>query len=76
MTFPFFVEDPISDRQVEVPQEILFYCDNYTVDSDRLNLRYLDCVNMHMGYYGTPSDVLKKYRDNYYDGMNIRPIFE
>ena len=76
MTFPLFVEDPNTNKQVEVPQEILFYCDNYTVDSDREHLRYLDCVNMHMGYYGNSKDVLEKYRNEYYNYIEVRPVFE
>ena len=39
-------------QQVEVPQEILRYCDQFTMDSHRNELKYLDCVYMNMGYYG------------------------
>ena len=30
------------DRQVEVPYEILEYCDSFTLDAERNDLRYID----------------------------------
>ena len=74
MTIPFFIEDPITLRQIEVPQEILFYCDAYTVDADREDLRYTDCVWMHMGYYGTPKHIMKEVRKQW--DQSVLPIFE
>ena len=47
---PFYID--INYQKVEVPQEILFYCDAFTVDATREELRYLDCVYMNMGLYG------------------------
>jgi len=57
-------------QKVEVPQEIVEYCDHFTVDADRNELRYLDCVYMNMGYYGNDPDQLKEMRQRIY------PIFE
>jgi len=56
-------------KQVEVPQEIVEYCDVFTYYADRDNLRYIDCVYMHMGYYGNNIDHLYKLR------YNIVPVF-
>ena len=74
MTVPFFVYDHITAREVEVPQEILYYCDMVTFDADREELRYIDCVYMHMGFYGVPMDVMKAHRDQF--NPPVRPIFE
>ena len=71
MTVPYYIERDY--QQVKVPQEILYYCDDTTIDADREDLRYLDCVYMHMGYYGNDPDILKKFRKEYYN--NPRPIF-
>jgi hypothetical protein len=80
MTVPFFIEEPITQKQIEVPQEILFYCDNFTLDADREELRYIDCVWMHMGYYGVPASVMKAVRDEVRDFKThppeILPVFE
>lgn len=81
MTVPFFIEEPITWKKIEVPQEILQYCDSFTVDADREDLRYIDCVWMHMGYYGTPKHVMKAVRDEFYDQIRtnvhqVNPIFD
>ena len=78
MTVPFFVEDPTLPHlpKVEVPYEIVMYCDQFTVDADREDLRYIDCVWMHMGYYGTPPYIMKSVRDEYFNAPHVRPIFE
>ena len=57
-------------QQVEVPQEILRYCDQFTMDSHRNELKYLDCVYMNMGYYGNDPKMLEELR------KTVRPIFE
>ena len=57
-------------QKVEVPQEIIEYCDTFTVDAERNDLRYMDCVYMNMGYYGNDPDQLKEMRQRIY------PIFE
>lgn len=74
MTVPFFVTDHINHKKVEVPQEILYWCDTMTVDADRDDLRYIDCVYMHMGFYGVPMDVMKAYRDEF--SPSVKPVFE
>jgi hypothetical protein len=74
MTVAYDTVNPHTLDRVNVPQEILYYCDDVTVDADRLDLRYLDCVYMHMGYYGNDPDVLKQYRNEYYS--KPRPVFE
>jgi hypothetical protein len=57
-------------QEVEVPNEILEYCDNFTYDSNRNDLRYLDCIYMNMGYYGNKPEDLKEMR------YRIMPVFE
>ena len=68
---PFYID--INYQQVEVPQEILLYCDYFTVDAKREDLRYLDCVYMNMGLYGNSPEQMKEMRRRY--GHEIRPIF-
>ena len=58
------------DRQVDVPYEILEYCDSFTLDAQRNDLRYIDCVYMNMGEYGNDLEELKNMR------QRILPIFE
>jgi len=71
---PFFVEEPITFRKIEVPPDILKYCDSFTFDADREDLRYIDCVWMHMGYYGVPKGVMKEVRDEW--KLPVKPVFE
>lgn len=71
---PVFVEEPITFKKIEVPADIVRYCDNFTLDAKRKDLRYLDCVWMHMGYYGTPKEVMKEVRTRI--APPIHPIFE
>jgi len=71
MTIPFFVEEPYTWKKVEVPQEIVVYCDDFTYDVDRSELRYIDCVWMHMGYYDTPKHIMKAVRDEYFLGPPV-----
>ena len=74
MTVPFFVEEPYTWKKVEVPYDIVQYCDSFTVDADREDLRYIDCVWMHMGYYGVPTHVMKAVRDEW--NPSVVPVFE
>lgn len=74
MTVPFFVTDNITRQQVEVPQEIVFWCDAMTVDANREDLRYLDCVYMHMGFYGVPKHIMKAVREEF--NPPVKPIFD
>lgn len=60
----------IDYKQVEVPYQIVEYCDYFTYDAKREDLRYIDCVYMNMGYYGNDPNHLKKMR------QSIFPIFE
>ena len=71
MTIPFFVQEPITLKQVQVPYDILNYCDTFTVDANREDLRYIDCVYMHMGFYGNDPKKLKQYRVNH-----VKPVFD
>tara|TARA_R100001480_G_scaffold29548_1_gene40161 strand:- start:34 stop:228 length:195 start_codon:yes stop_codon:yes gene_type:complete len=57
-------------QRVEVPQEIIEYCDVFTYDADRDDLRYIDCIYMHMGDYGNDPEHLKKLREQ------IVPVFD
>jgi hypothetical protein len=70
MISPYYIEEPITYRKVEVPEEILYYCDHFTYDADRDDLRYIDCVYMHMGEYGNDPKMLEELR------KTVRPIFE
>ena len=72
MTVPFFIEHDF--EKIKVPQEIIYYCDNFTLNADRNDLRYLDCVYMHMGYYGNNPNHLKALRNNYH--YKVIPVFE
>ena len=36
-------------QSIQVPQEIVQYCDEYTFNTPRDDLRYIDCVYMNMG---------------------------
>jgi len=72
MTIPFYIEQ--NYNKIEVPQEILYYCDYLTLDSNREDLRYLDCVYMNMGNYGNDLDALKKMRDEFFS--KPLPVFE
>ena len=76
MTIPFFIEDPTQYHRpkVQVPYDIVQYCDSFTVDADRNDLRYIDCVWMHMGYYGTPKHIMKAVRDEW--NPPVIPVFE
>ncbi len=39
-------------KQVQVPQEIVDFCDHFTYNAEREDLRYLDCVYMNLGCFG------------------------
>jgi len=56
-------------NQVQVPQEIVDFCDHFTYNTERDELKYLDCVYMHMGYYGGDPVQLEQMR------QRILPIF-
>jgi len=58
---PFYIE--MNQQQVHVPQEIVRYCDEFTLGTNSNDLRFLDCVYMNMGYYGNDPDTLKEYRN-------------
>ena len=74
MTIPFFIQDHITHQYKEVPQEILAYCDDVTVDAQRDDLRYLDCVYMNMGMYGNKAEDLQEMRNRHY--YRVYPVFE
>ena len=57
-------------RNLEVPEEIVQYCDHFTYDADRDDLRHIDCVYMHMGEYGNDPKMLEELR------KTTKPIFE
>lgn len=74
MTIPFFVEDPITFKKVEVPLDIIQYCDSFTFDANREDLRYTDCVWMHLGYYGVPTHIMKEIRREW--KPPVVPVFD
>ena len=61
----------IDHQQVRVPQEIVKYCDWFTLDAKRDDLRYIDCVHMHLGLYGNDLKQLEHIRSS----VPIRPVF-
>ena len=69
---PFYID--IDYQKVEVPQEILSYCDAFTTDATREELRYLDCVYMNMGLYGNSPKQMREMRRRY--NYNVRPVFD
>ena len=76
MTIPFFIEEPNTFERVKVPQEIVFYCDDRTNNVNREDLQYIDCVWMHMGYYGVPAHIMQEVRNEHFDRTSVHPIFE
>ena len=72
MTVPFYFDDPFTDERVNVPYDIVQYCDSFNPNRDSLN--YIDCVWMHMGYYGVPKHIMKAVRDEW--NPNIIPVFK
>tara|TARA_Y100000287_G_scaffold132175_1_gene107230 strand:+ start:144 stop:359 length:216 start_codon:yes stop_codon:yes gene_type:complete len=67
----FFMEDPGAViRHMDVPQEIVKFCDVYTYFAPHDDLRYIDCVYMHMGEYGNDPESLKRLRTRSF------PVFE
>jgi hypothetical protein len=54
-------------QSIQVPQEIVKYCDEYTFYTPRDDLRYIDCIYMNMGYYGNDPEQLTN---------NVMPVFE
>ena len=75
---PYYVENPTLPHRpmVKVPYDIVRYCDDFTVDADREDLRYVDCVWMHLGYYGTPASIMKEVRKEWEKSPPVRPAFE
>jgi hypothetical protein len=57
-------------QKVEVPKEIVRFCDSFVLDSTRNDLRYLDCIYMNMGEYGNDPKQLEEMRNKIY------PVFE
>ena len=62
----------IDHQQVQVPPEIIRYCDEFTYDADRDDLRHIDCVYMHMGLYGNNPDHLRQIR---IDNPPVKKLF-
>ena len=67
----FFMEDPGAViRHMDVPQEIVRFCDVHTYNAPHDDLRYIECVYMHMGEYGNDPKQLEKLRNTPF------PLFE
>ena len=71
---PIFVIEPITWKQIEVPSDIVKYCDMTTLNADREDLRYIDCVCRNMGYYGVSPEIMKAVREEF--NPKVKPIFE
>jgi len=63
-------------KQVQVPQEIIHWCDVFTYDDKREDLRYMDCVYMNMGKYGNDIHELKRMREQLKKELKVLPVFE
>jgi len=74
MTVPYYVEEPITWKQIKVPYDIVQYCDAFNPTVDRDDLQYIDCIWMHLGYYGVPTHIMKAVREEW--NPNIIPVFE
>lgn len=61
---------------VKVPEEILSWCDEFTYDAQRHDLRYKDCVYYNMGLYGNDIEELKKMREQFQKELRILPVFQ
>jgi hypothetical protein len=59
---PYYID--YNFQEIEVPMEIVYYCEEFT-QASRNDLRFFDCVSMHMGYYGNHKEHLQKLRDEY-----------
>lgn len=55
---------------IEAPPEVYEYCDYFTFNTDREDLKYIDCVYMHLGYYGNAPEHLENIR------KKIIPVFD
>jgi len=74
MTIPYYIEEHLTWKRVQVPYDIVQYCDAFNPLVDREDLEYVDCVWMHMGYYGVPKHVMKAVRQEW--DPNVIPVFE
>ena len=74
MTVPYYVEEPITWKQIKVPYDIVQYCDAFNPTVDRDDLQYIDCIWMHLGYYGVHTHIMKAVREEW--NPNIIPVFE
>lgn len=79
---PFMMEVPAQwgGGQVEVAPDIIRYCDAVTVDAERDEIRYLDCLWDQHGYYGTPPHIMRGIRDEYFNNplppLPVYPAFD
>ena len=58
----------------EVPPAIVDFCDDFTYDAERDDLRYIDCVYMHLGYYGNDPKHLEYLRQR--TRPPVIPVFD
>ena len=64
----------IDYQEIKVPDEIIRFCDFFTYNADREDLRYLDCIYMNMGLYGNDKEQLRRFRESY-NYPKVMPIF-
>jgi hypothetical protein len=70
------VPHPYTHQPTPVPHDIMKYCDAFTpLSTSQEDLEYIDCVWMHMGFYGVPKHVMKAVRDEF-NPPPIRPVFD
>jgi hypothetical protein len=69
------VPHPNTHQPTPVPYDIMWYCDK-TTRTNHEDLKYIDCVWMHMGYYGTPPHIMKTVREKYFNRIPVHPIFD
>jgi len=69
-----FIE--IDYQTYKVPEEIIQWCDVFTYDAKRDDLRYMDCVYMNMGEYGNELNELKMMREELRKELRVMPVFD
>ena len=68
------VPHPHTHQPTPVPSDIVDYCNAFSYNKSPQDLEYIDCVWMHMGYYGVPTHVMKAVRDEW--KPDVIPVFE
>ena len=79
-----FIDDPTSlthpPARIEVPEQIIQYCDKFTVDAERTDLRYIDCLwyNWHPSHFNleTSLSLIGKFKPKKAVLTNLSPVLD